>query len=149
MTRYAALDPSILQSGEQHRRGRISKTGSQLLRTLLVEAAYSLAKWDRGPPGQFYARKAQKIGPRKAIIALARKLLIVEWRMLLTGEVYGAVRATTMARKHSELQKKIRIQLPSTAPDPDPARVISRAYAGRERRDDESTASTRFDLTST
>jgi transposase len=133
VTRYAGLDPSIVQSGEQHRQGRISKTGSPLLRTLLVEAAHSLAQWDSGPLGQFYARKAQEIGPRKAIIALARKLLIVAWRMLLTGEVYRAVRATTVARKHRELQKKIRIQMPSTVPVPDPARVPRRprAYAGR------------------
>jgi hypothetical protein len=48
-----------------------------------VEAAHSLAKWDSGPLGQFYARKAQEIGRRKAIIALACKLLIVAWRMLL------------------------------------------------------------------
>ena len=126
VTRYAGLDSSIVQSGEQHRQGRISKTGSPLLRTLLVEAAHSLAQWDSGPLGQFYARKAQEIGPRKAIIALARKLLIVAWRMLLTGEVYRAARATTVARKHRELQKTIRIQMPSTVPVPDPTRVIRR-----------------------
>ena len=88
VARYAGFDPSIVQSGEQHRQGRISKAGSPLLRTLLVEAAHSLARWDSGPLGQFYARKAQEIGPRKAIIALARKLLIVAWRMLQTGEIY-------------------------------------------------------------
>jgi transposase len=126
VTRYAGLDPSIVQSGEQHRQGRISKTGSPLLRILLVEAAHSLAQWDSGPLGQFYARKTQEIGPRKAIIALARKLLIVAWRMLLTGEVYRAARATTVARKHRELQKKIRIQMPSTVPVLDSARVIRR-----------------------
>jgi len=126
VTRYAGLDASIMQSGEQHRQGRISKTGSPLLRTLLVEAAHSLAQWDSGPLGQFDARKAQEIGPRKAIIALARKLLIVAWRMLLTGEVYRAARATTVARKHRELQSKIRIQMPSTVPVLDSARVIRR-----------------------
>ena len=30
----------------------------------------------------------RRSGPAKAIIALARKLLIVAWRMLQTGEVY-------------------------------------------------------------
>ncbi len=126
VTRYAGLDSSIVQSGEQHRQGRISKTGSPLLRTLLVEAAHSLAQWDSGPLGRFYARKAREIGPRKAIVALARKLLIVAWRMLLTGEVYRAARATTVARKHRELQSKIRIQMPSTVPVLDSARVIRR-----------------------
>jgi transposase len=77
VTRYAGLDSSIGQAGEQHPQGRISKTGSPLLRTLLVEAVHSLSQWDSGPLGQFYVRKAQGIGPRKAVIALARKLLIV------------------------------------------------------------------------
>jgi hypothetical protein len=145
VTRYAGLDPSIVQSGEQHRQGRISKTGSPFLRTLPP------IPWPSGtgPLGQFYARKAQEIGPRKAIIALARKLLIVAWRMLLTGEVYRAVRATTVARKHRELQKKIRIQMPSTVPIPDPARHPTAKSRRRENGEgDESTTNTRSDLTS-
>ena len=130
VARYAGLDPSIVQSGEQHRQGRISKAGSPLLRTLLVEAAHSLARWDTGPLGQFYARKARQVGPRKAIIALARKLLIVAWRMLLTGEVYRAAKATVVARKQRELQKAIRIQLPTTVPAQYPVHVTRRPAAG-------------------
>ena len=126
VARYAGLDPSVMQSGEQHRQGRISKAGSPLLRTLLVEAAHSLAQWDSGPLGQFYARKARQVGARKAMIALARKLLIVAWRMLLTGEVYRAAKATAVARKQRELQRTIRIQFPATAPAQPPASVTRR-----------------------
>jgi len=61
---------------------------------------HSLARWDSGPLGQFYACKAHQVGPRKAMMALARKLLIVAWRMLLTGEVYRAATPTAVARKH-------------------------------------------------
>jgi len=88
------------------------------------------AQWDNGPLGQFYTRKAPEIGARRTIIARARKLLIVAWRMLLTGEVYRAARATTVARKHRGLQKKTRIQMPSTVPVPDPPRVTRRPRAG-------------------
>jgi transposase len=130
VTRYAGLDPSIVQSGEQHRQGHISKAGSPLLRTLLVEAANSLARWDSGPLGQFYTRKAQEVGPRKAIIALARKLLIVAWRMLLTGEVYRAARATVVARKQREVLKKTRIQMPTTVQEPTRAIQRPRARVG-------------------
>jgi hypothetical protein len=87
-----------------------------------AEWAHTLTQWDNGPLGQFYTRKAPEIGARKAIIALARKLLIVAWRMLLTGEVYRAARATTVARKQRELQNNPRIPMPSTLPVPDPAR---------------------------
>jgi len=104
VTRYAGLDPSIVQSGETHYQGRISRNGNGLLRTLLVEAAHVLALHDTGPLGQFYRRKRQQIGHKKAIVALARKLLIVAWRMLLTGEVYRAAEPRRVARKQRELR---------------------------------------------
>ncbi len=113
LTRYVGLDPSIFQSGEQHRHGRISKNGSSLLRTVLVEAALGLARHDTGPLGQFYARKRAQIGHKKALIALARKLLIVAWRMLLTGEVYRAAKPRSVARKHRMLQRHTDHPLPT------------------------------------
>ena len=133
VARYAGFDPSIVQSGEQHRQGRISKAGSPLLRTLLVEAAHSLASWDSGPLGQFYARKAQEVGSPKAIIALARKLLIVAWRMLQTGEVYRAARTTTVTRKHRELQTRSRIQMASMLSAQDPTCTIRQLRARAKR----------------
>ena len=72
----------------------------------------------------------RQVGPRKAIIALARKLLIVAWRMLLTGEVYRAAKATVVARKHRELQKAIRIQLPATLPAQYSLNGVCRSTAG-------------------
>lgn len=102
VTRYAGLDPSIVQSGETHYQGRISRNGNGLLRTLLVEAAHVLALHDTGPLGQFYRRKRQQIGHKKALVALTRKLLIVG-RMLLTKEVYRAAEPRRVARKQREL----------------------------------------------
>lgn len=106
VTRYAGLDASVHQSGEQHRQGRISKNGSPLLRTVLVEAAHSVARYDIGPLGHFYQRKRRYLGHGKAIVALARKLLIVAWRMLLTGEPYRAANPQAVARKQRDLRKK-------------------------------------------
>jgi transposase len=100
ISRYAGLDPSIVQSGEDLRHGRISKNGNTLLRTVLVEAATGLDRHDRGPLGDFFRRKRTKLGYKKAVVALARKLLIVAWRMLLTGEPYRAIKPRPTARKH-------------------------------------------------
>jgi transposase len=72
VTRYAGLDASVHQSGEQHWQGHISKNGSPLLRTALVEAAHSVARYDTGPLGQFYQRKRRHLGHRKAIVARTR-----------------------------------------------------------------------------
>ena len=84
-------------------------------------------QWDNGPLGQFYARKAPEIWARRTIIALARRLLIVAWRMLprraRSTERYERPRGVP---KHRGLQKKTRIQMPSTVPVPDPPRVTRR-----------------------
>ena len=103
--RYAGLDPSFVQSGEELRRGRISKNGNTLLRTVLVEVALGLARRDDGALGRFYRRKTPQIGHKKAAIALARKLLIVAWRILLTGEAYRAIKPAAVARKYRTIQR--------------------------------------------
>lgn len=100
VARYAGLDPSFVQSGEELRRGRISKNGNTLLRTLLVEVALGLGRRDEGALGQFYRRKKAQIGHKKAVVALARKILVVAWRMLLTGEVYRTSKPRQVTRKH-------------------------------------------------
>lgn len=99
----------------------------------MVEAAHSLGRWDSGPLGQFYARKVQEVGPRKAIIALARKLLVVAWRMLQTGEVYRAARMTTVTRKHRELQSKIRMRMAPMLAAQDLASATRRLRARAKR----------------
>lgn len=110
--RYAGLDPSFVQSGEELRRGRISKNGNTLLRTVLVEVALGVARRDHGALGQFYRRKRSQIGHKKATIALARKLLIVAWRILLTGESYRAIKPKAVARKHREIQRLLQNRPP-------------------------------------
>ena len=105
VARYAGLDPSVEQSGERDRRGRISRNGDRLLRRMLVEAAWAVARHDGGPLGDFYRRKAKQLGAKRALVALARKLLIVAWRMLCTGEIYRGIQQGTLRRKEVRLAK--------------------------------------------
>lgn len=104
--RYAGLDPSVHQSGYQDRRGRISKNGSTQLRCILVQAAYQVGRHDTGPLGQFYRRKEKQLGRKRAVIALARKLLIVAWKLLLTGEPYKGVNRELYKKKLHALGQK-------------------------------------------
>jgi len=108
VARYVGIDPSVDQSGERDRRGRISRRGDTLLRYMLVEAAWSTARYDTGALGAFYRRKVKTLGARRAIVALARKLLIVAWRILLTGEPYRAQKADAVKRKEGELRRLLR-----------------------------------------
>src|SRR5262249_49075957 len=83
-------------------------------RTVLVEVALGAARRDTGALGHFYRRKRSQIGHKKAAIALARKLLIVAWRILLTGEPYRAIKPNAVARKHREIQRLL--QYPPALP---------------------------------
>ena len=105
VARYAGLDPSVEQSGERDRRGHISRNGDHLLRRMLVEAAWAVARHDSGPLGAFYRRKAKQLGAKRTLVALARKLLIVAWRMLCTREIYRGAQQGTLRRKEVQLAK--------------------------------------------
>lgn len=87
VVRYAGLDASVHQSGEEYWQGRISKNGPPILRKLLVQAAYQIVRNNKGDLADFYRRKAKDVGGKRAIIALARKLLIAAWRLMQTDRL--------------------------------------------------------------
>ena len=84
---YAGMVPRRYQSGEMDRQGRIHKRGPRQLRSALVEAAWLMLRynpWARS----VYERLTggQKTRKKKAIVAVARKLLVRCWVMLLRKE---------------------------------------------------------------
>lgn len=83
---YAGLVPKQMESGQMSRNGHITGRGPGLLRSLLVEAAWTVYRchdWARTFVEQV-SRGAR--GRRKlAIVALARKILIICWGMLKTN----------------------------------------------------------------
>lgn len=79
---FTGLTPSEYSSGDKVYRGKISRAGSSRLRCLLVEAAWKAIK--RDPTlHEFFEQLAARAGRRRAIIAVARKLI---------GKVRAAVR---------------------------------------------------------
>ena len=87
---YAGLVPRRYQSGEMDRHGHIHKRGPRLLRGALVEAAWMMLRynpWARSVYQRIYA--GQKTRKKKAIVALARKLLVRCWGLLLRKEPWN------------------------------------------------------------
>ena len=84
---YLGLTPAEYSSGDSIRRGSITRQGNGHIRALLVEAAWTAIRKDP-IRRQFYARLAARMGGKKAIVAVARKLAIIIHRMLSTGELY-------------------------------------------------------------
>jgi transposase len=87
---YVGLTPTQYSSGEIQRQGGVSKKGSKHTRCLLVEAATTLLTrckvWSRLKAWGLKLMK--KVGKKKAIIAVARKLAVIMHRMLITGKPF-------------------------------------------------------------
>jgi transposase len=78
---YAGLGARVHASGEMYATGRITKSGRKELRWAMVEVARHAAAhhphWK-----EEYARLSARIGAKKAIVAIGRKLLVVVWELL-------------------------------------------------------------------
>lgn len=87
---YAGLCPCQRVSAETRHDLGISKEGSRLLRWVLVEAAWRLVRnsprWE-----QVYLRLRQRRGSKKAIVAVARRLLTVVVAVWRSGQRYRRV----------------------------------------------------------
>ncbi len=83
---YAGLGARIHASGLTFHTGGITKQGRRELRAALVETAWVTVRVDPGWREQF-ERLEQRIGRRKAIVAIARKLLVVVWHVLFHRRV--------------------------------------------------------------
>jgi transposase len=80
---YAGLVPDQRQSGQTNRLGRITRRGSRILRSALVEVAWVMLRynpWAASVYQRIYG--GQKTRKKIAIVAVARKLLVRCWAML-------------------------------------------------------------------
>lgn len=88
-TAYAGLAPGIRESAGKSKQLGITKQGSPLLRTMLVELAWRLAiktkRW-----GTVYDKLKARCGAKKAIVAVARRVWCVLVSMLNSGQAYQA-----------------------------------------------------------
>jgi transposase len=92
---HFGLTPKKYQSGETDRSGHISKVGDVGVRTALYEAAnVILTRPVKGSDLKSWALGvAKRTGPRKARVALARKLAVVLHHMLKDGTTFVPHRA--------------------------------------------------------
>ncbi len=100
---YLGLNPAEYSSGDRQRLGHISKQGNQMLRWLLVEAAWIAARKD--PELQrMFQRLAFRRGRKIAAVAVARKLAVkLYWRLREIEERRNAQPAPMQGRSGSGL----------------------------------------------
>lgn len=84
---YIGFTPSEHSSGEHTRQGHITKQGKPILRKILVQASWVAIRHDKELQA-IYERIAAKSGAKRAIVAVARRLIGRIRACFRTGELY-------------------------------------------------------------
>jgi transposase len=104
---YIGLTPSEHSSGEHIRQGHITKQGKPIVRKILVQAAWVAIRHDKNLQ-EIYERIATKCGAKRAIVAVARRLIGRIRACFRTGELYQAKKVERPTIKFSKLQQNKR-----------------------------------------
>jgi len=94
---YSGLGARVYASGQTYRTGKICKAGRRELRRILIECAWSAVSFSTHWKTEF-KRLAYRIGKMKAIVAIARKMLVIIWKVL----------TKRMTNHHEKIDKIIR-----------------------------------------
>jgi transposase len=108
---WAKLAPSQHESAGKRRSSRIGK-GNRHLRAALIQAAQAAVKKDETFLAAFYRRLAARRGKKKAIVAVAHKILVIVYMLFKTGEQYQERGAAALDERQKDrllqrLQRRI------------------------------------------
>jgi transposase len=95
---YAGLGTKVHDSGMISRSGRITKAGRRDLRVVLIEAAQVAANSHPHWKAEL-ARLEPRLGRNKAIVAVARKLLVAVWYILAQHKTDRFAQPEAVAQK--------------------------------------------------
>ena len=82
LSSYAGLAPRVMQSGEHRKIGQTIRSSNKHLRSAMFIAAQFCARFGPLNLQDFHRRIREKQGHKVATMALARKLLVIVWKML-------------------------------------------------------------------
>lgn len=90
VAKMAGLSPRISQSGEMRRDCGLSSAGNRRLRHFLIEAAWRWKAQDSRALARYDQLRKNTGSSQKAIVGVARKLMVIMWRMVTRNEGYHA-----------------------------------------------------------
>ena len=124
---YAGLGTSVHDSGLTHHNGRITKTGRKDLRSAMVDAANAAVRHH-----PFWKREFERLEPRlgrsKAIVAVARRLLVAVWHILRKEEADRHADEQSVAASLFKLAYELRVK---NLPDGQSAKQFARSQLDR------------------
>jgi transposase len=108
---WAKLSPRTIQSGARRRPGKTGK-GNPYLKGVLGEAAAAAARTDTFL-GERYRRLVKRTGKLKALVAIARTILVIIWHLLADpaarftdlGSGYYATRIDTQRKARGHIRQ--------------------------------------------
>jgi transposase len=102
---FSGFTPSIDMSGQQEHYGSITKRGPKQLRRVMNQAAWAAIRSKDGIILRgFYDRVRSKAGKKKAIVAVARKMLEILWVLHTRKELYQS----PVVADHSRIIAKLK-----------------------------------------
>jgi len=87
---YVGLTPSQYSSGDRVRMGRITRIGKPNLRGALIESAWMYIRKDKHA-SETYMNIRKRAGAKRAIVAVARRMLLLSRSMLISRTSYLSV----------------------------------------------------------
>jgi transposase len=107
---YAGLSPGQRESAGKSRELHLEKNGSKHLRWALVEAAWRLVR--HAPRWKaVYEKLKARLRPKKAITAVARRLLCMMTAILKNGQCYSAAYRLKERRSRRPSKAAVRLTL--------------------------------------
>jgi len=101
---YLGLNPTVRQSGgTAAHHGRITKAGCGKARGMLVQAAFAALR-SPGPLRALYQRIKARRGMQIAIVAVARKIAVISWHLVVKEQDYAFARPGLVAFKRRKLE---------------------------------------------
>jgi len=97
---YSGLAPTVRQSSERTQYGPISREGRRELRAVWVQIAHLVAvdrHRDTQPLRSWFNRVAKRRGKKTAVVALARRLLVIAYHLLREETDFDAARLKRQA----------------------------------------------------
>lgn len=129
---YLGLTPTVRKSADHCYHGRITKQGCAQARWMLVQAAQHVAKHP-GPLGHFFRKLAKRKNRNVAIVATARKLVVIGWHLLVNKEPYRYAQPAATERKLQKLRVRATGQKRKTGPK-EPAFAQAKCQPGVKSR---------------
>jgi transposase len=102
---WAGLAPGNHKSANKQKRQRITQ-GNNYIKSILCEVAWVIASHKKLYLSSWYWRLKQHTDAKRAIVALARKLLVIIYTMLKTDQLYNEQRF--MQRKKVSEQRRVK-----------------------------------------